>query len=323
MIQEIQTNNFELYRLKDISPIGITRSDNPSSGRFWECNGYYFIQDVKVLGSPEHGRIRRFNKDWSNETNISILDISNMVFIKSCYCNGYYYFIGSTNTLQCMLYKLNESLDTIIAVVNISDYLGGYVLAEFFKYKNYYFGIESGAHTSGTGARIFMFNSNANGSFKLDLVKTFSNTDGMDFPTTAYNYNNVYSIINLERSELIVPLSSLSLETVINRYNLDNMINLSGDYLINSYNSASGIVPYSLGYNYMNFNGHYFIPVRHTTLPKLIGYWIYNHEFELVSKIQNLNIDSHMLFSDKSNGFYILDDVSRNKTLPVIFKKLK
>ena len=70
------------------------------------------------------------------------------------------------------------------------------------------------------------------------------------------------------------------------------MINLSGDYLINSYNSASGIVPYSLSYNYMNFNGHYFIPVRHTTLSKLIGYWIYNHEFELVSKIQNLNIDS-------------------------------
>ena len=86
-----------------------------------------------------------------------------------------------------MLYKLNESLDTIITVDNISAYLGGYALTEFFKYKNYYFGIESGIYTSGTGAKIFMFNSNANGSFKLDLVKTFSNTDGMGFPTTAYN----------------------------------------------------------------------------------------------------------------------------------------
>ena len=50
-MKEYNNNNFELYRIENNNPIGITRNDNPSNGRFWECNGYYFIQDVKVLGS--------------------------------------------------------------------------------------------------------------------------------------------------------------------------------------------------------------------------------------------------------------------------------
>jgi hypothetical protein len=284
MIQEIQTNNFELYRLKDISPIGVTYNANNVGTNYKIRGNYRFIMDTSVVnGGVANKRTRIYNLDWSNETVLTFLNGITIVDVE--YWDNKYYFT-EWSTVRNKIYICNSDCTSIETTVNLSHYPN-----EIFKYKNKWFIYD------GETFRLNMYNSNSDGhiTLPLSLDKRFASgaPDNMNFGTNT-GMTVPEWVINYNTGELISITydAANSANSYYGRYDLDKIINKSGDYLIQRYSSVAGEIPYNRNYNFQILDGHYFIPKRDPILAnnKLVGYSIYDFEWNKVAENNNLDI---------------------------------
>ena len=87
-----QINNFELYRLKDITPSGgLTYYSNAATTMFRYVNGFNFIIDTI---SNNSSRIRKFDKSWNLITTYTTTGIGTGNIYQIIFVNGYYYTIS-------------------------------------------------------------------------------------------------------------------------------------------------------------------------------------------------------------------------------------
>lgn len=265
MVQEYNINNFELYRLKDITPVGgITYYSNVATIIYRNANGYNFIIDNSDPTGNEV-RIRKFDKSWNlistyvnNETAAGkICDIK--------YINNFYYTVSYSPFPY--IRKFNSDLTSSINSYYITPIYNIDIKGLIF-YKNYYF--IYGNTISGVDGIppivIIRFDSDINCQFTLNNPKIYTNT--ADFnnllgTTTCITFQNNY--INYKTGQwLFFSRNSGDSIAYLNVFNLDNLINETSynpnkPYLERVLRTDLNEIPYCLFGGISIHNGHYIL----------------------------------------------------------------
>ena len=261
MIQEIQTNNFELYRLKDITPVGgLTYYSNVDTMTYRNTNGYNFVIDNSLSG--DNVRIRKFDKNWSlidTYTNIQT-GSRNICDIK--YINNFYYTVSYAP--YPYIRRFNSDLTTSINLYNITSIYNIDIKGLIF-YKNYYF-IYGSTGIEAPPIVIIRFDSDINGQFTLNNPKIYTNTTDFNNllgTTTCITYQNNY--INYKTGQWIFfSRNSGNSIAYLNVFNLDNLINETSynpnkPYLERVLKTNLNEIPYCLFGGISIHNGHYIL----------------------------------------------------------------
>jgi hypothetical protein len=310
MTQEYNNNNYEFYRIEDNSIPTI--SYNIMQGTYMEQNGYRFISDV--VSDTTDGRLRRFDKEWANETTVIQETGTNTTITDIKFINGYYYVCLPFSNL---LRKYDDDFNLIDSYTITRP-------VKIFKYKNKWFIIDTINWT------ISRYDSNTNGNFSTDNILTFTNTDSFSslFSTDFTIHINYRELINYKNGDLIIPTFSTSTtsKSYINIFDLESMVTATvntGTFQTQKLSSELNEIPISIYYMPIVINGHYIIFERNSTfaLHTCIGYWILDSNFNLISKRSNLDIDARLISSDNENNIIITPIAFSPGTL--VSKKIK
>lgn len=294
MIQEIKTNNFELYRLKDITPSGgLTYYNNDRSYIYRKANGYNFICDNQN-NSNNYIRIRKFDKNWNLIDTYINTEVGMGKITDILYSNGFYYTLSYAEFNYVK--KFNEDFTT--SIQTYSNVTSGSF--NIIKYKNYYFILCNS--TSGTNyvppTKILRYDAGIDGEFTTNNLKTYqnstdfnsqlTNTVPMTFNDTIINYNTGQWVTFIRNTtNTIVYISVFNLDNLIN----EPVYNSNKPYLEINLRSDLGEIPYCLLGRMTMINGHYilFENVQGQNYIKKIH--VYDFNFKKVSE-SNVNINT-------------------------------
>lgn len=263
MTQEYNINNFELYRLKDITPVGgITYYSNAYSNIYRKCNGYNIICDNQ-MNSNNYTRIRKFDKDWNLISTYYNTETGMGKITDILYSNGFYYTLSYSE--YNYVKKFNEDFTT--SIQTFSNITGG--SANIIYYKGYYF-ILSDYQIVGVDSiapiKILRYDAGINGEFTTNNLKVYQNNTDFDSQLTdmkTVTFNN--TILNYKTGQWIT-LNCNSTNTIIyvSVFNLDNLINepvynSEKPYLERVLKTTTGEIPYCFITRMTMYNGLYFL----------------------------------------------------------------
>lgn len=299
IVQEIQEELHQYVKLEEItSTYNIKYNSNARGIRCEFVNGFWFIIDTN--DAFEYARIRKFNSDWTNEELVYTHSELTRYIASIDYYGGYYYIGLWSNSVANQIIKFTYNTGT-----NVFDTVSTYNITGQMDYlriiNNKYFQMDYLAN------RLIMYDSETDGSFKNTILKQFTDADGMQFGTN-YIYHTAKIYYNTETNELLIQTIS-SDRTIygLNIYNLDNVLNIAGNYFKSRHTSDTDYV-YNYGSGMDLFEGGYISVSRESlaTISVLNNINIYDYNINLLCKIP-VNYTSAYRCLIQNNYFVIFD----------------
>lgn len=304
-IKAIAENTHEIYRIQDNSPSGIGYN---YFGGYKEENGFRWIWDATNSVVTSGGRLMKYDMEWNLLNTYSGGDFADVISDIYYYNNRYYICRWSVGT----------GLKAIVSYdLDMTDRIGYDTYGnpmKIIKYKNKWFVIHMS--TDSAGYYIERFDADeSTGHFTVSNRSLFSNASFDNKFFTGYELSgmrNQTPVFNIYNNELLIQgINSSATISYLHRFNLELMINIDGDPVVpgdyyNRYDSNSLQIPLMAHYSPVNIDGHYLLFVRHPTFSnnQCLGYWIIDYDFNIISKIENFNINARII--DASNKEIII-----------------